>query len=189
MNDDAVEEAIVQVRNGSVDAYETVVRAYQGRLRSVVANVCPPGIDPDEIAHLAFVEAFRKIDDYQPRTRFFAWVCTIARLIVLGELRKQRREARSRENYLGRVVGETAEAELEGGGELDEDRVRALRGCLAALPEHLREAVQLRYDRDATIESISARLGKSPGAVKVQLFDTRRKLRDCVNRKLALSRG
>jgi RNA polymerase sigma-70 factor (ECF subfamily) len=189
MTEPAVEEAIARVREGSVDAYETVVRAFQGRLRSVVANSCPPGLDPDEIAHLAFVEAFRKIDGYQPNTRFFAWLCTIARLILLSELRKQRREARSRENYLGQVAGQAMEAELETGGELDEERVRALKGCLEALPGHLREAVQMRYDRDASIENISRRLGKSAGAVKVQLFDTRKKLRDCVNRKLAMQRG
>lgn len=189
MNEGNIEEAIRQVREGSVDAYETVVRSCQGRLRAMVANSCPPGIDPDEIAHLAFVEAFRKIDQYTPHTRFFAWLGTIARLIVLGELRKMRREARSRENYLEQVVGQVMEAELEAGSELDEARARALRGCVAGLPEHLRAAVHLRYGRDASIESVAQQLGKSPGAVKVQLFDTRRKLRDCVNRKLALQRG
>src|SRR5262245_40046950 len=113
MNEGNVEEAIRQVKEGSVDAYETVVRACQGRLRAMVANSCPPGIDPDEIAHLAFVEAFRKIDQYTPNTRFFAWLSTIARLHLLGELRKMRREARSRENYLEQVVGQVLEGELE----------------------------------------------------------------------------
>jgi len=189
MTDADIEKAIARVRDGSVDDYELVVRAFQGRLRGMVANSCPPGLDPDEIAHLAFVEAFRKIDGYQPGTRFFAWICTIARLILLSELRKMRRELRSRENYLELVVGGVMEAELETGSELDEERVRALRGCLEALPDHLREAVQMRYDRDASIENISRRLGKSAGAVKVQLFDTRKKLRDCVTRKLAMLRG
>lgn len=189
MTDVDVEQAIARVRGGSVDDYETVVRGYQSRLRGMVASSCPPGIDPDEIAHLAFVEAFRKIDSYRPNTRFFAWLCTIARLILLSELRKMRREARSRENYLESVVGDAVEAELETGSDLDERRVKALRGCLQALPDHLREAVTMRYDRDASIENISRRLGKSAGAVKVQLFDTRKKLRECVTRKLAMQGG
>src|SRR5579862_845325 len=189
MDDADVERAIARVRAGSVDDYETVVRAFQGRLRGMIANSCPPGLDPDEVAHLAFVEAFRKIDGYAPNTRFFAWICTIARLILLSELRKLRREARSREQYLELVVGDAMESELETGSDLDEERVRALRGCLQSLPDHLREAVQMRYDRDASIENISRRLGKSAGAVKVQLFDSRKKLRDCVTRKLAMQRG
>jgi len=189
MNEGHVEEAIRRVRDGSVDAYETVVGACQGRLRAIIANVCPPGIDPDEIAHLAFVEAFKKIDQYVPNTRFFAWLSTIARLLVLGELRKLKREARSRENYLEQIVGQVMEADLESGSELDEMRVRALRGCVSGLPDHLRELVQLRYDRDSSIDHISRRVGKSSGAVKVQLFDIRRKLRESVNRKLSLQRG
>jgi len=155
----------------------------------MIAGVCPPGIDPDEIAHLAFVEAFSKIDHYTPHTRFFAWLAAIARVLVLKELRTLRREARSRELYLEQVVGQALQTELEAGSELDEKRVRALRGCVAGLPDHLREVLQLRYARDASIENISRKVGKTSGAVKVQLFDTRRRLRDCVNRKLALQGG
>jgi len=189
MNEGNVEDAVRRVREGSVDAYEGVVSACQGRLRAMIANMCPPGIDPDEIAHLAFVEAFRKIDQYTPNTRFFAWLATIARLLLLVELRKLRREARTRTNYIGQLVGQVLEAEFQAGSELDELRIRALRGCVAGLPEHLREVVQLRYDGDASIEHIAGRVGRSSGAVKVQLFDIRRKLRDCVNRKLAVQRG
>lgn len=188
MNEGNVEEAIRRVREGSVDAYETVVAACQGRLRAMIAAVSPPGIDPDEIAHLAFVEAFKKIDQYAPNTRFFAWLSAIARLLLLSEIRKLRREARTRENYLEQVVGQCLQDELEAGSDLDEMRVRALRGCVSGLPDHLREVVQLRYDRDASIESLSKKLGKTSGAVKVQLFDIRRKLRECVNRKLAVER-
>jgi RNA polymerase sigma-70 factor (ECF subfamily) len=189
MDEGNVEEAIRRVREGSVDAYEIVVSSCQGRLRAMISSFCPRGIDPDEIAHLAFVEAFRKIDQYTPNTRFFAWLGTIARLLILVELRKLRREARCRENYLEQAVGQAMEAELEAGAELEEQRVRALRGCVAGLPDHLRQVVQLRYDRDASIENISRKVGRTSGAVKVQLFDIRRKLRECVNRKLALLRG
>lgn len=189
MDERNIEEAIRRVCEGSVDAYETVVDACQGRLRAVIANACPSGIDPDEIAHLVFVEAFRKIDQYTPNTHFFAWLAAIARLLVLEELRKLRREARTRENYLEQVVGQVLETELEADSELGELRVRALRGCVAGLPGHLREVIQLRYLRDSSIENISRKVGKSSGAVKVQLFDIRRKLRECVNRKIALGRA
>ena len=189
MNEGNVEDAIRRVREGSLDAYETVVAACQGRLRAMIANMSPPGIDPDEIAHLAFVEAFKKIDQYVPNTRFFAWLSAMARLLLLSEIRKFRREARTRENYLEQAVGQAMEAELEGASELEEMRVRALRGCVSSLPDHLREVVQLRYTRDSSIESLSRKMGKSSGAVKVQLFDIRRRLRECINRKLAVQRG
>ena len=189
INEEAIEGAIRQVREGHVDAYEVVVRAYQGRLRAMLANSCPPGLDPDELAHLAFVDAFKKIDRYSPGTRFFSWLATIARILVLIELRKLRREARGRENYLETAVARVLEDEIEAGGTLDESRVRALRDCVGALPEGLRALVDLRYSRDHSIDSISRRIGKSASAVKFQLFDIRRKLRACVDGKLVAERG
>jgi RNA polymerase sigma-70 factor (ECF subfamily) len=189
VNDASVEEAIRRVQEGSADAFEGVVRAYQGRLRAVIANSCPRGIDPDEVAHLAFVEAFRKIDQYTAGTRFFAWLSTIARILLLVEIRKSRREARGRETYLEQAVSRALEAELEAGSELDELRVRALRGCLGLLPESLRAVIDLRYRRDDSIGTISRQVGKSEAAVKFQLFDIRRRLRECVNKKLSLQQG
>ncbi len=189
ISNSAVEEAIREVREGNVDAYEVVVRACQGRLRAVVANACPPGIDPNEVAHLAFVEAFGKIDQYTPNTRFFAWLSAIARVLLLVELRKVKREARRREAYLYQTVGKVFEEEVDAGSELDEMRVRALRGCLDMLPEALRALLDWRYTRDVSIDAISRQVGKSETAVRFQLFEIRRKLRECVNRKLTLQRG
>lgn len=189
MDDDAVEEALRQVREGSSDAYEVVVRAYQGRLRAMLAGFCPPGVDPDELAHLAFVEAFKKIDQYAPHTRFFAWLSTIARILLLVELRRSRREARGREGYLEQAVTRTVEEELQAEGSLDDARVVALRDCMTRLPEALRSMLSLRYSKDASIGTISQHTGKSASAVKFQLFAIRRKLRECVNRKIAMGQG
>jgi RNA polymerase sigma-70 factor (ECF subfamily) len=184
-----VEEAIRRVREGRAEAYETVVRAFQARLRASVAYLSPPGVDADEIAHRAFVEAFRRIDDYRSGTQFYAWLSAIARALVLGELRRMRREAARRERYLERVVAEAAEADLEGGDDLGERRVRALRECLGSLPAELRELLEMRYSGDASIADIARRTGRSGTAVKVRLFDLRRRLRDCVDRRLAWERA
>jgi RNA polymerase sigma-70 factor (ECF subfamily) len=100
-----------------------------------------------------------------------------------------RREAARRERYLERVVAEAAEADLEGGDDLGERRVRALRECLGSLPAELREFLEMRYSGDASIADIARRTGRSGTAVKVRLFDLRRRLRDCVDRRLAWERA
>src|SRR6185436_3055010 len=106
--------------------------------------------------------------------------------LLLIELRNQKRDERIRDNYLHLVVARTLESELEVRSELEEARVLALQDCMSRLPEELRSILQLRYARDASIASISREVGKSPSAVKFQLFGLRRKLRECVNGKLAL---
>ncbi len=175
------EEAIQRVKEGRVDAYEVVVQVHQRRLRSLVAHLCPPGVDPEEIAHRAFVEAFDKIDAYQEHTNFFAWLASIARAMVLVELRRIRNETRKHENYLQHLVADSVEAEVHMGGD---QRTALLRDCVGSLPERLRSMLEQRYTHETPLTAIASRLGSTVAAVKFQLFDVRRKLRDCVNRKL-----
>ncbi len=180
-----VEEAISRVKDGSVGAYEEVVNAYQGRLRAVLSSFCPPGIDGDEIAHRAFVEAFNKIDEYRPGTNFFAWLASIGRAMLLAELRRIRNETRKHTRYLQHVVSEAVESQLEAPGLRDEDLVNQLRDCLARLPDRQRTIVEMRYAGDTRLATIAERIGSTVAAVKFQLFEARRRLRNCVSRKQA----
>ncbi len=179
MDDRAIEAALRRVQAGHREDYAVVVNAWQRRLRAAVAGHCPPGIDPDEIAHMAFVEAYKRIDRYAPGTRFYAWLAAIARNILLNECRRTRREARRLERVAADALVPDAAAEEV----FDEARVRALRECVARLPEGTRSVLRMRYARDASIERIARRVGKSTAAVKFQLFAIRRKLRACVEGK------
>jgi RNA polymerase sigma-70 factor, ECF subfamily len=185
MDDPAVEAAIRRVQAGDRAAYADVVSAYQRRLRGTVAGHCPPGVDADEIAHMAFVEAYKRIDQYAPGTRFYAWLAAIARNLLLNECRRIRREARRIEV----VVAGSLAAGLAAAPEPDEARVRALRECVALLPEGPRAVLRMRYNRDTPLEAIARRIGKSLAAVKFQLFAIRRKLRECVERKAVAGRA
>ena len=79
VNEPEVQSAIERVRDGNVDDYRTVVAAYHQRLRAALAGLCPPGVEADEIAHLAFLEAYRNLARFEAGTNFFAWLCAIAR--------------------------------------------------------------------------------------------------------------
>lgn len=189
MTEPDVEEAIGRVKGGRVSAYEVVVNAYQGRLRALLASVSPPGVDTDELAHRAFVEAFRKIDGYTAGTSFFTWLAAIGRNLTLAELRRLRNQSRKHDGYFREIVAGTIEKEVDALPELDEARVRHLRGCVASLPPGPRAIVDMRYREEVPLGTIADRLGKTVAAVKFQLFDIRRKLRDCVNRKLAAEKA
>src|SRR5258708_6708252 len=106
MTDPEVEQAIARVQEGSLDAYGTVLTAYHRRLRNLVAGLCPPSIDYDEISHLAFVEAYRRIGQYTANTNFFAWLTAIARNLLRAELEKLQRRTRNEHNYLQHLLAQ-----------------------------------------------------------------------------------
>lgn len=185
MSDADIEAAIAAVKAGDVDAYETVVRTFQRRLRAWIAVSCPPGVEADEIAHVAFIKAFKQIDLYEAGTNFFAWLCAFARNTLMGEYKTITRQAKNQENYLQHLVVTWLE-EIEAHGEVFSDEtVQALRHCLGLLPEKSRRLMSLRYQDDRPLESIARLIGKNVSAIKFQLFAVRRKLRECIGRELA----
>jgi RNA polymerase sigma-70 factor, ECF subfamily len=184
MNDPQIDQAILRVQAGSVEDYQSVVVAYHRRLRTWLSGFCPPGVEPDEITHVAFLEAYRRIGQYRPGTDFFAWLCAFARNLVLTECEKIQRRARNQQNYLDLCLAEQQASEAKLAESIAEVQSRFLRECLELLKREARELIGWRYDEGLRVESIAQRLGRSASAVSVQLFGLRKVLRDCVANKM-----
>jgi RNA polymerase sigma-70 factor (ECF subfamily) len=181
-----VEQAIRDVQGGSAASYGTVVQFYARRIRALVAKHCPPSVETDEIAHLTFVTAYREIQRYQAGTQFFSWLGSIARMLVLAELKRVKRDSHNKHNYLEYETAQGLEEMAAEPAEAGESKIHALRACTAQLTEEHQSLLRMRYIEDYSIESLSKRLNKTLSAVKVQLFFIRKKLRDCVNRRIAI---
>ena len=187
MNDPDIDQAILQVQAGSTEDYQTVVAAYHRRLRTWLAGFCPPGVEPDEITHVAFLEAYRRISRYQAGTDFFAWLCAFARNLVLTEGEKIQRRARNQQNYLELCLAEQQASEAKSADSMAEVRSRLLAECVDLLKREARELIGWRYGEGLRVGAIAQRLGRSASAVSVQLFGLRKVLRDCVAGKMTPS--
>jgi RNA polymerase sigma-70 factor (ECF subfamily) len=185
MNESDIEQCICRVQTGHIEDYRPVVGAYHARLRRWLSAFCPPALDPDEVAHLAFIEAYHRIEKYQPGTDFFAWLCAFARNLFLAECEKIQRRARNQQNYLELYLLEEQSKELAASDADPDLRSRPLLECLKLLKSHAREVISLRYTEGLRVTVISQRLGRSPSALRVQLFGLRKILRDCVAQKMA----
>lgn len=177
---DAVEVAFARVLAGDREAYAHVVEAYEGTLRTGIAAFCPRAIDPREIVHQAFIVAFRQLDRYRVGSSPLAWLRGIARNLLLAELRRLRRERARRADPLELAELTAAEEELAAGGDGEDDRLVALRRCLAKLPADASDLLQRHYARGESLAAIAEALGKSMAAVKFRLHWLRRKLHACM---------
>ena len=183
-----IEQAIEKVVEGDTAAYGNVVREFQGRLRAFIASYCPDMEQVDEIAQRAFVWAYEHIREYEPGTRFYAWLKAIARNVLLAELEVQRREAKGRRRYLDHLmVHHSREGLTSAASGEASDASDLLRRCLDELPEKSRRLVRRRYEGGRPVRDIAREEGKKESAVKVALFRIRQLLKRCVEGKVNIS--
>ena len=185
--DNEVEQAIAEVQAGDERAYGRVVCAYRGRLRAAIAARCPPGLDPDDIAQQAFVEAYEKISRYESNTEFYAWLWVFARYILLHQVRGLQRRRNREQNYVEALMVDRMEERLSANTAADSDRMDALRRCMARLADNALSVLRLRYVEGRSLKKISEKLGRSLQGVKSQLFTIRTKLRECINQNMSVA--
>lgn len=175
-----LDQALVRAIAGDVESFGFVVESLQWPLRCWLAVRCPPGIDPDEIAHVAFVAAFHCRDRYQPGSEVRAWIWGIARNKLMAELATRRR-AHDRhadldpEALIDQLVGSDDDMGAE---------VAALRHCLSGLAPASRALLSRHYHLGQPLAEIAAAVGRSLVAIKKALFVLRRRLHDCLQQRL-----
>jgi len=114
--------------------------------------------------------------------RFGAWSREIARRTVQDHFKTRKK---SRLVLAGDAFDalEAAFAAHEDEPAAEDNRLlQRLRTCLAQLPEHLRRLVGLRYEQNLSLKDISARVGRTSGAIQVALSRTRGRLFECTKR-------
>jgi RNA polymerase sigma-70 factor (ECF subfamily) len=186
--DPEIDRCVQRVCAGETAAFELIVRRFQRPLRAWLAAQAPPGVDADEVAQRAFVEAFTRLADYEPGTNFAGWLFTIAAFQLKTETTRRRRVA----DYHARIAPELFQRALdrqEAAPEAWETRLDHLRGCVATLAAPLRQFVGWRYDDCLPLEEMASRSGRSVAAVKKQLWSIRQSLKLCVEGRVAAEGG
>ena len=124
---------------------------------------------------------WRKCGEFKEGDNFIAWSFAVARFQVLAHLRDKKRDRFVLDEELVNLVSVEVEEEV--------CRLTAaqpaLRSCLAKLPDHNRELIELRYFQSMRINEIATRLQRSLSSVKVTLFRIRRSLETCIQQEMA----
>ncbi len=125
---------IAAARRGESRAFAALVDANQQAVRGFLRRFTGDGLDGDDIAQEAFVTAWARLDRFEGKSSFRAWVVGIGYRIA-----RDARRARTRANMRDRAWLEHQDAESEA---LLEDKI-ALANAMAELPEDQRAAVAL----------------------------------------------
>jgi RNA polymerase sigma-70 factor, ECF subfamily len=165
---------------GSREAYDELVRRYQGQILNLARAMTSPDEDVEDLAQEAFIRAWRGIRTFRSDSTFKTWLYGIAVNVI-----RTRRGTRSRLRRLFQDPPEQADpasdpldrASADDGIEAPLLMRQMIDRALATLPEDMREAVVLRDVQGLEYKEIAAALGVPIGTIESRIFRARQRLR------------
>ena len=178
----APESDVAQLRRGDLDALSTLLTRYQNRLYRYLLRMVRQPAEAEDLFQQTWLRVAEKIQQYDPRRSFEAWLFTLARNLAIDHLRRVRPE--SLDEPIGdSAAGETAATRLPSHdrppleGMLARERAQRLGVVLEMLPVVQREVLTLRFEEEMKIEEIAEVLGAPLSTVKTRLRRALERLR------------
>lgn len=171
--------AVEKVLLGDTSAFERIVRRWQGPLVNLAYRFCRDRGRAEEMAQEAFLRAYRSLGQWRREAAFSTWLFALATNLYCSELRRIPTRTVALDD-----VAEPRDTRAIDGGLENEDRDRAVRGAVFALPAKYREALVLFYFHDMDVASAARSLGLPKGTVKARLSRGREILRSRLSQLL-----
>lgn len=151
------------------------------RLYSYIFAFVPNRFDADDIFQEVTFVMWRKYESFATEIGFFNWAVKIARNKIKQHIQEKSRESVGKHLIALQSLEDTTLAMLKEPSFKQE----ALRHCMSRLKEKDLELLHLRYEDDASTQTVAARLGRSVSAIYKALNRIHYQLLLCIQQKLA----
>ncbi|MCP5041040.1 MAG: RNA polymerase sigma factor [bacterium] len=167
---------------GEDAAFVELYERYERRIYFFALKRMSDPSDAEDVTQEVFLQVFRGLSKFEGRSTLLTWMFGIAHNQICRRYRRRRPICASLDSdEVDRLSCDETPADQQ------IDFVRILRNCSRVLeekvPQQQREAFEQRYIENRSTREIAENMGKSPQAIKISLFRTRRTLADN-NRKL-----
>jgi RNA polymerase sigma-70 factor (ECF subfamily) len=162
---------IARAKEGDLDAFAELVRRYERRVRSVLAQLLDDERDVEETAQDVFVQAWRNLPRFRGEAAAFTWLYRIAVNAALMRLRRKR--VPTEELSDAEPAAEPSPAARAATSELREFLLARVR----ALPFEYRTPLVLRDLEGLSNQEVADVLGISVAAAKSRIHRARMQIR------------
>ncbi len=156
--------------------------ANQARLYGFIISLLRNHSHADDILQETYLVLFRRFNEFQPGTSFYAWACRIALYKVLDHRKRQTRSPVV--NWDAELLENIAEEQLNQADEL-ERRASALEQCMQKLRAEERDLVERCYQTRVFVKDVARDLHCPMDTVYKKLRRIRGLLYDCITRRLS----
>src|ERR1700691_3602700 len=101
----AVDADVVRLRRGDLNALSELITRYQNRLYRYLLRIVRQPAEAEDLFQRTWLRVAEKIQQYDPRRSFEAWLFTLARNLAIDHLRRVRPES------LDEPIGDSAAGE------------------------------------------------------------------------------
>lgn len=176
-----IQEAI----NGSLEAFEALVRRYQDRLIHSLEHALGSREDALDAGQQAFISAWRKLATFRQDSAFYTWLYRIAMNAAITRKRKQRLPTTSLDHHISSTGNSPADTNLSANPDsrlVSEENVRLVQEALMELPEEFRQPLVMKELDDFSYEEIGTILEIPIGTVRSRIFRARKELTERLGR-------
>jgi RNA polymerase sigma factor (sigma-70 family) len=178
------QDLIQQAQRGSLDAFNSLVLAYQDRVYNVTYRIMHDEASAADMTQDAFITAYRRLSTYRGGS-FRAWLLRIATNTCYDELRRHKRRPAA-------ALDDLPGADLDDGPPLPDhaptpeqvaqqhELNRAIQDCIEHLGEDQRVILVLSDMEELSYQEVAQIVGIKVGTVKSRLSRARVNVRDCL---------
>lgn len=169
-------ELIERIKAGDMNAFGILVVRYQNRLIQFLYRKYGDNGLVEDVAQNVFVLAYRKIDSFQGKSRFYTWLCTIGMRQMLNAINARSR----RPNFT--YESDLEDESLVSFADLREDqshsveeliladeKKREIEALIAQIPEKLLTPLLLSTDEELSYAEIAQRLNITVDSVRSRI--------------------
>ncbi len=171
----------------NLELCEILVHEHDRMLYAYVLGFVHDQAAAQDIVQQAFLKAFRNLDSLQNKSKFPAWLRSIARNLAVDYLRDDQRELATDPDILAGMEDIFSSFDDPGAGDTWQERIEAVRRCFQQLSKSFSSVLKLFYWDRMSTKSIAGRLDISLATVLKRLERGRKELRGCVESQINLA--
>jgi RNA polymerase sigma-70 factor (ECF subfamily) len=177
-------EVMLELKAGNMDAFDVLLAKYRKPIVHFMFRMVHNQAVAEELAQEVFLRVYRSRETYRAEARFSTWLYRIATNLGVNHARDTRHERTASTVYLDETDSETGTtpdvADMTPSAEADllrQERMKAIRQFVMALPERQKTAVLMHKYEDMDYKQIGEVLKLSESATKSLLFRAYQTLR------------